>query len=54
MGMPVERKYKGPPQQKKYRLHKIKDERLPLPLLRYQTMDAGYDYEPIYEQVHRM
>jgi transposase len=29
-------------------------ERLPLPALRYQTMDAGYDYEPIYEQVHRM
>ena len=29
-------------------------ERLPLPGLRYQTMDAGYDYEPIYEQVHRM
>ncbi|MFB7305541.1 MULTISPECIES: IS1182 family transposase [Bacillati] len=28
-------------------------ERLHLPL-RYQTMDAGYDYEPIYEQVHRM
>ncbi|WAA09194.1 IS1182 family transposase [Fervidibacillus albus] len=27
---------------------------LPLPSLRYQTMDAGYDYEPIYEQVHRM
>lgn len=22
--------------------------------LRYQTVDAGYDYEPIYEQVHRM
>ncbi len=30
------------------------DERLPLPHLRYQTMDAGYDYEPIYEQVYRM
>lgn len=30
------------------------DERLSLPSLRYQTMDAGYDYEPIYEQVHRM
>jgi transposase len=28
-------------------------ERLHLPL-RYQTMDAGYDYEAIYEQVHRM
>jgi transposase len=30
------------------------DERLSLPSLRFQTMDAGYDYEPIYEQVHRM
>lgn len=30
------------------------DERLPLKNLRYQTMDAGYDYEPIYEQVHRL
>ncbi len=30
------------------------DERLSLPHLRYQTMDAGYDYEPIYEQVYRM
>lgn len=29
-------------------------ERLPLPNLRYQIMDAGYDYEPIYEQVHKM
>jgi transposase len=29
-------------------------ERVILPTLRYQTMDAGYDYEPIYEQVHRM
>jgi len=27
---------------------------LSLPTLRYQTMDAGYDYDPIYEQVHRM
>ena len=27
---------------------------LPLPSLRYQTMDAGYDYDPIYEQVYRM
>ncbi len=27
---------------------------LPLPSLRYQTMDAGYDYDAIYEQVHRM
>ena len=30
------------------------DERLSLPSLRYQTMDAGYDYDPIYEQVYRM
>lgn len=22
--------------------------------LRHQTMDAGCDYEPIYEQIHRM
>src|SRR5699024_10465552 len=29
-------------------------ERLQMPSLHYQTMDAGYDYEPIYEQVHRM
>ncbi|BAB03994.1 IS1182-like element IS656 family transposase [Halalkalibacterium halodurans] len=29
-------------------------ERLPLNSLRYQTMDAGYDFEPIYEQVYRM
>lgn len=29
-------------------------ERLPLPGLIYHTMDAGYDFEPIYEQVHRM
>lgn len=28
--------------------------RFQLPTLRYQTMDAGYDYEPIYEQIHRM
>lgn len=27
---------------------------LPLPFLRYEVMDAGYDYEPFYEQVHRM
>lgn len=27
---------------------------LSLPSLLYQTMDAGYDYEPVYEQVHRM
>jgi transposase len=30
------------------------DERLSLSSVYYQTMDAGYDYEPIYEQVHRM
>ncbi len=30
------------------------NERFPQLSLRYQTMDAGYDYEPIYEQVHRM
>ena len=30
------------------------DERLSLSNLRYQTMDAGYDYEPIYTQVYRM
>jgi len=29
-------------------------DRLSLSTVRYQTMDAGYDYEPIYEQVHRM
>lgn len=29
-------------------------EQLPIPSLRYETMDAGYDYDPIYEQVHRM
>ncbi|MFC0472209.1 transposase, partial [Halalkalibacter kiskunsagensis] len=29
-------------------------ERLSLKSLRYQTMDAGYDFEPIYEQIHRM
>src|SRR5690625_3222904 len=29
-------------------------EDLSLKSIRYQTMDAGYDYEPIYEQVHRM
>src|SRR5690625_1617386 len=30
------------------------DERLSLPDLRYQTMDAGYDFEAIYKQVHHM
>lgn len=30
------------------------DERLSLPMICYQAMDAGYDYNPIYEQVHRM
>ncbi|GBF11204.1 IS5/IS1182 family transposase [Tepidibacillus sp. HK-1] len=29
-------------------------ERLPLPSLHYHTMDAGYDYEPIYTHIHRM
>lgn len=29
-------------------------ENLSLSSLCYQAMDAGYDYEPIYEQVHRM
>lgn len=27
---------------------------LPLPFMNYQTMDAGYDYAPIYEQVYQM
>lgn len=27
---------------------------IPLSTLRYQTMDAGYDFEPIYTLVHRM
>ena len=30
------------------------EERLPLPHLTYHTLDAGYDFEAIYEQVHRM
>jgi transposase len=29
-------------------------ERVPLPTLLYETMDAGYDYEPIYTQIHQM
>jgi len=29
-------------------------ENLKLSNIRYQTMDAGYDYEPIYKQVYRM
>lgn len=29
-------------------------ERVCLPTLRYETMDAGYDFEPIYTQIHRM
>ena len=29
-------------------------ERLSLDTIRYQTMDAGYDYEPIYKQVYQM
>lgn len=30
------------------------DERLPLSAIHYQTMDAGYDFETIYKQVHKM
>jgi len=30
------------------------EERLSLPAVRYQTMDAAYDYEPIYHQVYQM
>ncbi|CEI82128.1 Transposase DDE domain protein [Oceanobacillus oncorhynchi] len=30
------------------------DQRLPLTSASYQTLDAGYDFEPIYEQIHRM
>ena len=29
-------------------------ERVQLSTLRYETLDAGYDYEPIYTQIHRM
>jgi transposase len=29
-------------------------ERLTIPTIRYGIMDAGYDYEPIYEQIHRI
>jgi transposase len=29
-------------------------ERVSLSTLRYETMDAGYDFEPIYTQIHRM
>jgi transposase len=29
-------------------------ERLSVPTIRYGIMDAGYDYEPIYEQIHRI
>ena len=29
-------------------------DQLPLSNIRYQTMDAGYDYEAVYEQVYRM
>lgn len=29
-------------------------DKLCLSSLRYQTMDAGYDYDAIYEQIHRM
>lgn len=27
---------------------------MPIPTLRYETMDAGYDFEPIYTQIHRI
>jgi len=30
------------------------DDRLSLTDLKYQTMDAGYDYEAIYQQVYRI
>jgi transposase len=30
------------------------DERLKFLSVRHATMDAGYDFEPIYEQIHRM
>jgi len=30
------------------------DERLSLSTVRYEAMDAGYDYEPIYQQVYQM
>src|SRR5699024_3116486 len=30
------------------------DERLSLSIVRYEAMDAGYDYEPIYKQVYQM
>lgn len=29
-------------------------ERFPQLSLRYHTMDAGYDFEPIYEQIHQI
>lgn len=29
-------------------------EQLPLPSVHHQTMDGGSDFEPIYEQIHRM
>lgn len=29
-------------------------ENVPIPTLRYENMDAGYDYEPIYTQIYRM
>jgi len=30
------------------------NERLSLPNVRYETLDAGYDYEPVYTQIYRM
>lgn len=29
-------------------------DRLSIPSVKYEIMDAGYDYEPIYEQIHRI
>lgn len=29
-------------------------ERLPISTIRYHTMDAGYDFEPIYKQIHQI
>src|SRR5699024_3617069 len=30
------------------------EERLSLPTVRYQAMDAGFDFEPIYQQVYQI
>jgi transposase len=29
-------------------------ENVPIPTLRYETIDDGYDFEPIYTQIHRI